>query len=207
MSSDAHIGAVVISAVRTAAVGQPGGGRTMTAMSSVAPVDSNTWLGLIEGCLPVEEALRWAGRPDCGAVVLFSGNARDHAEGRADVTGLVYEAYEEQAEPRLLRVADEARRRWPPVARIALLHRVGSVPIGEAAVVVVASSAHRGEAFSAGRFCIDALKATVPIWKLETWDGGESWGTGAQHLVEPGDLEWPTDTTGSGPGDLSGGRA
>jgi|TARA_B100001971_G_scaffold195337_1_gene202104 molybdopterin synthase catalytic subunit len=178
----------------------------MTAMSSVAPVESDTWLGLTEEPLPVEEALRWAGRPDCGAVVLFSGNARDHAEGRADVTGLVYEAYEEHAEPRLLRVADEARRRWPAVARIALLHRVGSVPIGEAAVVVVASSAHRGEAFSAGRFCIDAVKATVPIWKLETWDGGEHWGTDAQHLVDLDDLEWPPDTTGSGSGDVSGGK-
>jgi molybdopterin synthase catalytic subunit len=178
----------------------------MKTMSSTAPVDSETWLGLIEEPLPVEEALRWAGRHDCGAVVLFSGNTRDHAEGRVDVTGLVYEAYEEQAVPRLLRVAEEARRRWPAVARIALLHRVGSVPIGEAAVVVVVSSAHRGEAFSAGRFCIDAVKATVPIWKLETWDGGEHWGTGAQHLVDLDDLEWPPGSTGSVPVDAPGGQ-
>lgn len=188
-------------------MGQPGTGRTMTAMSSTAPVDSETWLGLIEEPLPVEEALCWAGRPDCGAVVLFSGNARDHAEGRADVTGLVYEAYDEAAQPRLLRVADEARRRWPAVRRVVMLHRVGPVPIGEAAVVVVVSSPHRGEAFSAGRFCIDALKATVPIWKLETWDGGEHWGTGAQHLVDLDDLEWPSATAPSVSADATGGTA
>ena len=177
----------------------------MTTMSSMAPVDSDTWLGLIEGILPVEEALAWAGRHDCGAVVLFSGNARNHAEGRTDVTRLVYEAYEEQVVPRLQRVADEARRRWPAVVRIALLHRIGVVPIGEAAVVAVVSSAHRQAAFSAGCFCIDALKATVPIWKLETWDGGEHWGIGAQHLVDLDDLEWPSGA--SVPADTSGGQA
>ncbi len=164
----------------------------MTAMSTTGPADGDTWLGLTEDPLPVEAALRWAGRDDCGAVVLFSGNARSHADGRTDVTGLHYEAYEEQALPRLARVEAEARRRWPAVARVAVLHRVGAVAVGEPAVVVVVSSAHRGEAFAAGRFCIDAVKATVPIWKLETWDGGEHWGTDAQRLVDLEDLVWHT---------------
>jgi molybdopterin synthase catalytic subunit len=65
-----------------------------------------------------------------------------------------------------------------------LLHRVGGVPIGESAVVVVVSSPHRPDAFAAARFCIDAVKASVPIWKRESWDGGESWGLEAQHLVD-----------------------
>jgi len=69
-----------------------------------------------------------------------------------------------------------------------MLHRVGELVIGDSAVVVVASSPHRPEAFAAARFCIDALKATIPIWKRERWDEGESWGLEAQHLVEVEDL-------------------
>ena len=86
-------------------------------------------------------------------------------------------------------IAAEARSRWPELGRLVLLHRTGPVPLGTSAVVVVASAPHRGEAFDAARFAIDALKATVPIWKRETWDGGESWGLEAQHLVELDQLD------------------
>ena len=147
-------------------------------------VDPETWLGLTSDPLPVDEVTRWAGRPDCGAVVVFSGNARDHAEGRSGVTALEYEAYEDQVVPRLGRLADEARRRWPDLGRLALVHRIGPLAIGEAAVVVAASSPHRDSAFEAARWCIDTLKATVPIWKREAWEGGESWGVDAQHVVD-----------------------
>ncbi len=83
-------------------------------------------------------------------------------------------------------MADEARVRWPVLGRIALLHRVGVLAVGESAVVVVASAPHREEAFAAARFCIDTLKRSVPIWKRETWAGGESWGLEAQHIVDAG---------------------
>jgi molybdopterin synthase catalytic subunit len=134
----------------------------------------------------VAEAVAWATRPDCGGLVLFSGTARDHAEGRPGVSRLEYEAYETQVVPRLGAVADEARSRWPAVGRIVLLHRTGVVDVGEAAVVVVVSAPHRAEAFEAARFCIDTLKRSVPIWKRETWAGGESWGLEAQHIVDAG---------------------
>jgi molybdopterin synthase catalytic subunit len=117
--------------------------------------------------------------------VLFSGTARDHAEGRPGVERLEYEAYESQVVPRLGAVAEEARARWPDLGRIALLHRTGVLEVGEAAVVVVVSAPHRAEAFAGARFCIDALKQSVPIWKRETWSGGESWGLEAQHVIEP----------------------
>jgi molybdopterin synthase catalytic subunit len=146
------------------------------------PAAGDTWVALSDHALPIGLATDWAVRPDCGALVLFSGTARDHAEGRPGVHRLEYEAYEEQVTPRLAAVADEARVRWSTLGRLALLHRVGEVPIGEAAVVVVASAPHRAEAFEAARFCIDVLKATVPIWKRESWDGGESWGLEAQHV-------------------------
>ncbi len=153
------------------------------------PAAGETWVGLSDQALPIGRATDWAVRPDCGAVVLFSGTARDHAEGRPGVHRLEYEAYEEQVTPRLAAVAGEARARWTTLGRLALLHRIGEVPIGEAAVVVVASAPHRAEAFEAARFCIDTLKATVPIWKRESWDGGESWGLEAQHLTDVNEVK------------------
>jgi molybdopterin synthase catalytic subunit len=67
-----------------------------------------------------------------------------------------------------------------------MLERVGRLAVGDSAVVVVVSSPHRAEAFAAARFVIDTLKATVPIWKKETWAGGSDWGTGSQAVTEVG---------------------
>jgi molybdopterin synthase catalytic subunit len=114
--------------------------------------------------------------------VLFTGTVRDHAEGRTGVDWLEYEAYTEQVEPRLRALVEEIRSRWPAVGRVVLLHRVGRVAVTETAVVVVVSSPHRPEAFAAARFGIDRLKASVPIWKKESWEGGQDWGTDAQSV-------------------------
>ncbi len=113
---------------------------------------------------------------------MFSGTARDSSPERPGVYELIYEAYETEAQRRMEALARRARELWPELGRLALLHRTGSLAVGEAAVVVVASAPHREEAFGAARFCIDALKETVPIWKREKWAGGESWGREAQHL-------------------------
>lgn len=140
----------------------------------VAP-GGDDWVALSEHPLPLTEAATWVVRPDCGASVVFTGTVRDHAAGRPGVSALEYEAYREQAEPRLAAIAGEARRRWPELGRVALLHRVGRLEVEVASVVVAVSAPHRGDAFDAARFCIDTLKATVPIWKKETWQGGEAW--------------------------------
>jgi len=153
-----------------------------------APRSGETWVGLSDQPLPVGAAADWTVTPRCGALVLFSGTARDHAPGRPDVRRLEYEAYEEQALPRMTTIVEEVRVRWPELVRVALLHRTGEVPIGESAVVVAASAPHRPDAFAAARFCIDALKASVPIWKRETWEEGESWGLEAQHLVDASEV-------------------
>jgi molybdopterin synthase catalytic subunit len=144
------------------------------------------WLVLTRHPLPVGEALAWVTHPSCGAVVLFCGTVRDHADGRAGVTGLDYEAYDEQVVPRFQAIVDEVRRRWPSVGRMAIQHRIGHLELCETAVVVVVSAAHRDAAFEAGRFCIDTLKASAPIWKREEWSGGADWGTGAQPVAEVG---------------------
>jgi molybdopterin synthase catalytic subunit len=152
------------------------------------PSTGETWVGLTADVLPVGTAADWAVRPDCGAVVLFSGTARDNSDGRTGVTELEYEAYEEQVEPRLATIAEEVRERWPDVGRIVLLHRVGPVGIGESSVVVVVSAPHRGAAFEAASFGIDALKATAPIWKRERWEGGDAWALEPQHVVDAADV-------------------
>lgn len=151
-----------------------------------APATGDDWVALLDEPLPLSDASAWVVRPHCGAVVTFTGTARDHAAGRPDVRQLEYEAYEEPAEARMRAVGAEARRRWPSVGRLVLLHRTGRLAVGEAAVVVAVSSPHRAEAFEAARFAIDELKRTVPIWKRESWDGGESWGLEAQHVTEVG---------------------
>lgn len=121
-----------------------------------------------------------ASQPAAGAVVLFLGITRQFTDV-AETTELTYEAYEEMAVRRLAALEAEARDRWPLV-HAEIVHRMGVVPIGEASVAVVAGSPHRGDAFAAGQWLIDELKADAPIWKQERYaDGRREWvhpGTG-----------------------------
>jgi molybdopterin synthase catalytic subunit len=150
-----------------------------------APSDVDEWFGLTPEPLPIGAAYDWAVHPRCGAVVVFSGTIRDHAEGRDGVEHLTYEAYEEQVVPRFAQIGAEVRRRWPDTGRVALLHRVGRLEIGESSVVAVVSAPHRAEAFDAARYAIDALKESAPIWKHEVWSDGADWGTGANEVRDP----------------------
>lgn len=158
----------------------------MNATSPKPPADPslNNWIALSDTTLPVASAGEWIVQPNCGATVVFTGTARDHAGDRTGVSLLEYEAYEEQVIPRLDALAAAMREKWPDLVRIVLIHRIGPVPITQAAVVVAASSPHRAAAFEAARFGIDTLKSTVPIWKKEEWDGGSSWGLEPQHITE-----------------------
>jgi molybdopterin synthase catalytic subunit len=116
--------------------------------------------------------------PQDGALCLFVGVVRNENGGRP-VTHLEYEAYEEMALPLMERIEAETRARWP-VTQVRLVHRLGTLRIGEASVAVAVSSPHRVEAFAACRYAIDTLKATVPIWKKEFYADGEEWLEGAR---------------------------
>jgi molybdopterin synthase catalytic subunit len=116
--------------------------------------------------------------PSAGCSVVFTGMVRDHAPGRDDVSSLEYEAYAGVVEATIERVIAEAREQWS-VIRVAVSHRIGLLTVGEPAVVVAVSAAHRDEAFPAARFVIDEVKARAPIWKKETWPGGAEWVEGA----------------------------
>lgn len=157
-------------------------------MSLAVPNVGDRWCALTTEELPVAEVYGWAVQPQCGAVVVFSGTVRDHADGRSGVSLLEYEAYEAQVVPRLEAIEEQARRRWPTLGRFALIHRVGPLHLGESSVLVVASTPHRPEAFEAARFGIDALKSTVPIWKREHHTGGSDWGLCAAEIREVSDL-------------------
>ena len=121
--------------------------------------------------------------PGAGAILTFSGVARDRFEGRA-VVGLQYEAYAAMAVPEMARIRDEAQARWPG-ARVAMVHRTGHLAIGQASVVIAVSAPHRDEAFQAGRFAIDQLKARVPVWKKELYDDGQAWKANAEFQAAP----------------------
>lgn len=126
--------------------------------------------------------MAWATTPAAGAVVSFLGVVRECSDGRSGVVGLGYEAYEAEAVRVLTEIAAEARRRWPDVARIALLHRTGELALSEPSVAVVVSSPHRVEAFEAARYCIDTLKESAPIWKREHWSEGSDWARADQPI-------------------------
>ena len=116
--------------------------------------------------------------PRCGAVALFLGTVRDLTGDRV-TTHLDYQAYPPMAEKKLAEIEAEVRRRWP-VGEVALVHRVGSLGVGEVSVAVAVSSPHRKDAFEACRFAIDTLKETVPIWKRDNApDGASQWVEGA----------------------------
>jgi molybdopterin synthase catalytic subunit len=125
--------------------------------------------------LSSDELSNWVIRPNCGGVVTFSGIVRDHSSSRENVIALEYDTDEELAERRLRDVVDVARKRWPALERVAIHHRIGRVELSVPTVVVAVSAPHRDVAFDAARFCIDALKASVPMWKRELWEGGSAW--------------------------------
>ncbi len=113
-----------------------------------------------------------------GGVVTFLGTVRNHSPGKVGVTHLVYEAYDELVEEKILEIVAEARQKWELVA-VRVGHRLGLVEVGEVSVGVAVSAAHRTEAFAAARYLIDELKRRAPIWKQEHWLGGEEWIEGA----------------------------
>ncbi|HSA55563.1 MAG TPA: molybdenum cofactor biosynthesis protein MoaE [Gemmatimonadaceae bacterium] len=110
----------------------------------------------------------------CGAISLFLGTVRDVNDGRA-VTGIEYSAYVAMAEREMRSIVDEATQRFPGV-RLALLHRVGRLELGEVSVGIAAAHPHRTPALDAARYTIEELKRRVPIWKREQYtDGTREW--------------------------------
>jgi molybdopterin synthase catalytic subunit len=130
-----------------------------------------------EAAIDLMEVVRAVAHEGAGGVVTFTGLVRRESRGRT-IERLEYEAYKVMAEGRLAAIAREIAASAPGV-RVAILHRVGVLAVGEVAVVIAASAPHRAEAFAAAREAIERLKREVPIWKKEVAIDGEEWiGTG-----------------------------
>ncbi len=111
--------------------------------------------------------------PESGGVVVFIGRVRNHAQGRP-VIRMEYEGYEPMARRVLQDLENDVRSRWP-VEKMAIVHRLGTLEIGDASVVIAVACAHRAQAFEACRYTIDRLKQTLPVWKKEFGPDGASW--------------------------------
>jgi molybdopterin synthase catalytic subunit len=136
--------------------------------------------------------------PGAGAIATFIGTVRDHGRGRA-VTHLEYEAYAPAAELTMAQVGDEIRERWG-IDHVAIIHRVGSLTVGEASVVISVASAHRDAAFEACRYAIERIKEIVPIWKKEHYADGAAWlGSEHDYQVEIGRIGDQRKVGGLGP--------
>ncbi|NIP78219.1 MAG: molybdenum cofactor biosynthesis protein MoaE [Gemmatimonadetes bacterium] len=134
---------------------------------------------------PIEPAavLERVGAAGDGAIVLFLGTVRDHNRG-VPVDGLTYDAYDEMASKVLGEIAAEAAERLG-TDRIAVVHRVGSLGIGDVSVAIAASSPHRAESFDAARYVIEEIKKRLPVWKKEHYaEGGSEWLEGTAPPVE-----------------------
>ena len=112
--------------------------------------------------------------PGAGGIVIFSGVVRNETGGRP-VKFLEYEAHAPMAEVKMREIGEAVRVRWPGVRRVAMLHRIGRLEIGEASVLIAVAAAHRADAFEACRYAIDTLKRIVPVWKKEHFEDGEVW--------------------------------
>jgi len=138
------------------------------------PVSGGGPSGLTDGEIDVEALESEVAANGHGALVTFVGRARDRADDGREVLELEYEAYPEMATDVLGEIAAEAEQRWKGCA-VAVVHRVGVVPIGQAAVAIVTAAPHRSEAYEANRFVIEAIKERLPIWKRERFADGSEW--------------------------------
>lgn len=122
--------------------------------------------------LDVQEAISSVAGPEYGAVAVFLGVVRNHSDDR-NVEGLEYQAYRDMCLRQFAKISQQAEQKF--LSRVAILHRVGSLKVGDLAVVVAAAATHRNEAFAACRYAIDTLKELAPIWKKEIGPNGELW--------------------------------
>ncbi len=134
---------------------------------------------LVRSPIDVQSIASGLQKPEDGALVVFEGVVRNHTDGKR-VCRLEYDAYEPMALKKLEEIGSSAKAEFA-IRDIAIVHRLGSMDIGECSVAIVVAAAHRAPAFDACRFVIDTLKKIVPIWKKEFYADGEVWIEGEEH--------------------------
>ena len=142
-------------------------------MSSLISTTILPQIHLTEQSLDLQAVVELVTSDGCGAIDVFIGTVRNKTKGR-EVVRLEFEAYDKMAIKEMTKIADRARKQWP-IAELAIHHRVGTLGIGDTAVIIAVSTPHRKASFEACQFVIDTLKETVPIWKKEVFEDGEVW--------------------------------
>ena len=140
------------------------------------PVAEEDIFALVRTPIETTQIVAQLKAPEDGAVVMFEGIVRNHSAGRS-TEYLEYEAYESMALAQMRQIGAEMREKFS-IRRLAMVHRLGRLEIGETAVLIVVASAHRAAAFDACRYGIDTLKRNVPIWKKEIFRDGAAWADG-----------------------------
>jgi molybdopterin synthase catalytic subunit len=130
-------------------------------------------IAITHSLIDIQNVINSAESADAGAVNVFIGTVRSKTAEKK-VVRLEYEAYEPMAILEIRKIINAAKEKWT-LKGWAISHRVGTLSVGDVAVVVAVSTAHRKESFEACQFIIDSLKQTVPIWKKEIFEGGEKW--------------------------------
>mmetsp|Transcript_2778 Transcript_2778/g.9805 ORF Transcript_2778/g.9805 Transcript_2778/m.9805 type:complete len:198 (-) Transcript_2778:26-619(-) len=133
---------------------------------------SATFVSVTGAPLDLAVCVAQVASPKAGAISTFIGTTRDNFKGRA-VARLEYEGYVPMAVKELRAIIGEARARWPELLGVSVHHRLGVCPVGESSVIIAVSSAHRRDGLDAVSMLIDELKARVPIWKLEVYEGDD----------------------------------
>ena len=134
---------------------------------------SNRYMIKISEKLPsLEECNGFVSDPSCGAISSFVGITRNNFQGKI-VAKLSYEGYVPMAKKEIRKLCDDATAKYPSVAKIAAVHVLGDCPVGQASVILVASSPHRRDAMHCVEYLIDELKVRIPIWKREVYEGDE----------------------------------
>lgn len=130
-------------------------------------------IAISENPINISEALAILALPEAGAIDVFIGNVRNHNQARG-VDALYFECYDAMAIHQMELLAKEATQKWPVLGAV-MIHRKGMLTIGDTAVLIAVSTAHRADAFEACRWLIDSLKQRVPIWKREHYADGTTW--------------------------------
>ncbi|RSL33622.1 molybdenum cofactor biosynthesis protein MoaE [Salibacterium salarium] len=154
---------------------------------------TETYFELTEQPILTESVIEKVKRREAGAITTFIGTVREFTNEKRTLK-LEYQAYVSMAEKKLSDIGDEVQEKWPD-AIIAITHRIGTLHISDAAVVIAVSSPHRKTAYEANEYIIHRIKEVVPIWKKEFWEDGTSWvGDQLETTPYPEGAPWKGDS-------------
>jgi molybdopterin synthase catalytic subunit len=153
-------------------------------MALIPPVSggSDKLFEVVDGPISLDGVMRRVLAPERGGITVFAGTVRG-VTGAQQTDYLEYEAYPEMAEASFAEIAREAQMRWPDIAAVSVVHRIGRLEVGDVAVVIAVAAGHRANTFDACHFVIDRIKQVSPLWKKEVGPDGAMWIEGPESTL------------------------